>query len=235
MEPVKHDKLAGALNLAITYSTDRVERNELVKIRDEFIKNSISVMVVRTYELSVDYFNKLNLTKSLNLPKTYFKKRGCMEVNTDYKQLIPYVVVINEDNRILTYKRSVKGGESRLHNTYSIGVGGHIDKPENTTDTRKIIKDSLIREMEEELGTSVDWSKQNFQFNGTIYNNSDEVGRVHLGLLYVVKINSEDLLEEGELDIVTDRQFLTSEELISKVGLEAWSQFIVEKLEEIIG
>jgi predicted NUDIX family phosphoesterase len=88
--------------------------------------------------------------------------------------------------------------------------------------------------MEEELGTSVDWSKQNFQFKGTIYNNSDEVGRVHLGLLYVVKINSEDLLEEGELDIVTDRQFLTSEELISKVGLEAWSQFIVEKLEEII-
>jgi len=234
MEPVKHDKLAGALNLAITYSTDKVERNELVKIRDKFIKNSISVMVVRTYELSVDNSNKLNLTKSLNLPKTYFKKRGCMEINTDYKQLIPYVVVINEDNKILTYKRSVKSGESRLHNTYSIGVGGHIDKPENTTDTKQIIQDSLIREMKEELGTSINWSEQDFQFKGTIYNNSDEVGKVHLGLLYIVKIKSKELLEEGELDIVIDRQFLTIKRLTSKGDLEAWSQFIVEKLTEIL-
>ena len=197
-------------------------------------KNEVNIMVVKTDNLSVDYFNKLNLTNSINLPQTAFKRRGCMEENPDYKQLIPYVIVVNENNEILTYKRSTKGGEKRLHNIYSIGIGGHIDEPEELTKTKQIIQDSLIREMKEELGTSINWSEQDFQFKGTIYNNSDEVGKVHLGLLYIVKINSKELLEEGELDIVTDRQFLTIKRLTSKGDLEAWSQFIVEKLKEIL-
>ena len=191
-------------------------------------------MVVKSNDLGGVCFNRLNLTSSVNLPDTIFKRRGCMEDNTDYKQLIPYVVVVNEDNKVLTYKRSSKGGESRLHDTYSIGLGGHIDEPSKLTDTKAIIYDSMIREMGEELGTSIDWSNQIFKFKGTIYNNSDEVGRVHLGLLYVVKIDSKELLEEGELDIVTDRKFLTVDELFVKVGLEAWSQFIVERLEEVL-
>jgi predicted NUDIX family phosphoesterase len=222
-------------------------------------------MVVKSNELSDNYFNKLNLTNSINLPDTLFKRRGCMEENPSFKQLIPYVIVTNENNEILMYKRSTKGGESRLHNVYSIGFGGHIDEPENRymrtpvkmpadsklstleddfaiapgtpssgKETKEIIHNSLIREMEEELGTSINWVEHEFKFKGTIYNDKDEVGQVHLGLLYVVKINSKKLLEEGELDIVTDRQFLSVDKLSGKDGLEAWSKFIVEKLEEVV-
>src|SRR5690625_3310176 len=51
------------------------------------------------------------------------KRRGDMEEDPGYKQLISYCIITNEDET-LVYKRLDGGGEARLHGLLSIGVGG---------------------------------------------------------------------------------------------------------------
>src|ERR1044072_7133831 len=58
-----------------------------------------------------------------------YKSRSTIETDTNFKQLIPYVVVVCGD-KILRYRRGATGGENRLHGLFSIGIGGHISNEE---------------------------------------------------------------------------------------------------------
>jgi predicted NUDIX family phosphoesterase len=52
------------------------------------------------------------------------------EGNPYFLQLIPYIVVTckkEENTHIFYYRRSKGGGESKLHDMYSIGFGGHVE------------------------------------------------------------------------------------------------------------
>ncbi|HDJ4672336.1 DNA mismatch repair protein MutT, partial [Staphylococcus aureus] len=55
------------------------------------------------------------------------KRRGDMEEDPSYKQLISYCLLENEHGEILVYERLSGGGEARLHGQSSIGVGGHMN------------------------------------------------------------------------------------------------------------
>ena len=56
----------------------------------------------------------------------FFVERDHAERNPALKQIIPYTVVQVED-RVLLLRRLRTGGERRLHDKLSIGVGGHIN------------------------------------------------------------------------------------------------------------
>jgi len=62
------------------------------------------------------------VTSSSNL---VYRNRSEAENDRRYKQLIPYVLLICND-QILRYRRGKGGQETRLHGLYSVGVGGHI-------------------------------------------------------------------------------------------------------------
>ncbi|MDN8777049.1 NUDIX domain-containing protein, partial [Staphylococcus aureus] len=80
------------------------------------------------------------------------KRRGDMEEDPSYKQLISYCILENEDDEVLVYERLTGGGESRLHGLSSIGVGGHMnDVPEAVT-FEEVIRENAARELEEEVG-----------------------------------------------------------------------------------
>ncbi len=51
--------------------------------------------------------------------------RSLAEDDPSHKQLIPYVVLRSGDE-VFCYTRGKKGGEQRLHDRWSLGVGGHI-------------------------------------------------------------------------------------------------------------
>jgi predicted NUDIX family phosphoesterase len=55
-----------------------------------------------------------------------FMNRDEAEESAFHKQLIPYVILMSED-KIFLYRRGEKGSEARLHDQYSIGIGGHIN------------------------------------------------------------------------------------------------------------
>ena len=48
------------------------------------------------------------------------------ETDRSLKQIIPYLV-LRDGDRIFLMKRTSAGGDARLHDLYSVGVGGHLN------------------------------------------------------------------------------------------------------------
>ena len=62
----------------------------------------------------------------LALAHMEFAPRSEVETNPAYKQFIPYCI-LRHGTRLICYRRSSAGSETRLHGLYSIGWGGHVN------------------------------------------------------------------------------------------------------------
>src|SRR5690349_8317438 len=102
-----------------------------------------------------------------------FRPRPEAENDADWKQVIPYVVVL-DDERIFLMRRTRAGGDERLHDRYSIGVGGHIN-PEDAD-----VAGGLNREWSEEIEANF---TPDFRPLGVLNDDGNSVGAVHLGLV----------------------------------------------------
>lgn len=81
----------------------------------------------------------------------YRERTDELEHDDTWQQPIPYVWLIKSSTKqVFLYKRAITGGEARLHNRYSGGIGGHIDKDTEET-SRNPIVDAMMRELREEL------------------------------------------------------------------------------------
>lgn len=157
------------------------------------------------------------------MEKGGFKERVQVENDPDYKQIIPYVAMLNDNNEILTLKRLETQSEKRLHNKLSLGVGGHVNTDDSNTPL-EAFKKGMQREIEEEV--KVDF-KEPPQFIGVIYDNTTSVGQVHLGMAYKVKIDFFGINEKDKFEYV----WKSSEELKSHLeAMENWSKFILNEL-----
>lgn len=156
------------------------------------------------------------------------------ETDDNYLQLIPYIVLRNEDNKYFAYMRGSSGNEGRLHGNVSIGLGGHVEEEPDEFDLEHVFYEAARRELEEEVGLKISRSelmRLTKDITTVLYNPINEVGRVHLAVIMVIDIQSLDIkqLEEG---VITKGQWLTLNELISKhdakeMILEDWSlQFV---------
>lgn len=150
--------------------------------------------------------------------KSEFIDRAAAEEDESYKQLIPYCLVMNSEGKILTYTRGKVGQEKRLHAKKSIGVGGHINPGETN------FQDALKREIKEEIGIEIEDS----YFSGFVNEEETPVGRVHLGLVFLIPIKTSELTFE---DCLLEAQFLSPEEIFAEFdNLEKWSQIVLETL-----
>jgi len=74
-----------------------------------------------------------------------------LENNRYWQQPIPYVWIVNpRTKKAFLYKRANTGNEGRLHNKFSGGVGGHIDKKELVEGKEDPLTQAMMRELEEE-------------------------------------------------------------------------------------
>lgn len=151
------------------------------------------------------------------------------EINTDLKQPIPYVLV-KRGNEIYVYERLSGGGEKRLQNKLSIGIGGHQNKVEEAKDFNGVLMTNLERELEEEL--NIISNGRRLTFIGLINDDSNEVGRVHLGILAVLELSSDAEVSVRETDSL--RGFWSTVEDLRQDDtynrLESWSQIAVDIL-----
>lgn len=153
--------------------------------------------------------------------------RKAAEVNTDYLQIIPYIVVTAvRDNqlKVFTYQRSKAGSEERLHGKKSIGIGGHIDENDADLDHKywSAVVYGASREFNEELIT--DDPAYEIEFTSKIiYAPIDPVGEVHLGVMCIY--NAGDHAVEVRETSKLSGGFLTRDELnaIPTSELETWS------------
>ena len=158
---------------------------------------------------------------------SFFIDREAAEDDPSHKQLIPYCLFKYED-KILHYLRGKSGGEARLHAKGSIGVGGHIN-PIDTSDAGGEItyRAGVEREIDEELNIEGEYTDT---IIGLINDDSNEVGKVHLGVVHLVELTS-DAISSNE-DCLLDAELVPISELRGErfERLETWSQFALSLL-----
>ena len=152
------------------------------------------------------------------------KRRGDMEEDSNYKQLIGYVLLKDEvTGEVLVYKRLVGGGEARLHGKASVGIGGHMNEVEGKT-IFEMLKINAARELNEEVGVSEEDALNNLHFIGLINDDKTEVGQVHVGVVYECKVDKQrvEVKEDDTLVI----KWMTGEEAKAEENYETWSEFL---------
>ena len=152
------------------------------------------------------------------------KRRGDMEEDPSFKQLIGYVLLKDiNTNEVLVYKRLVGGGEARLHGKASVGIGGHMNEIEEKT-IFEMLKINAARELNEEVGVSEEEALENLQFIGLINDDETEVGQVHIGVVYECKVdkNNVEVKEDDTLVI----KWMSGVETKKEENYETWSEFL---------
>jgi predicted NUDIX family phosphoesterase len=156
------------------------------------------------------------------LENQLFMTRDEAEYNFNHKQVIPYVTIRN-GNDYLLLKRTKKQTEKRLHDKYSLGIGGHIN-PVSQDSEENIIMQGLYRELNEEISLH---EPGRLHFIGIINDESNSVSRVHLGLLYVLDVLSSGF-EVLETELMT-AEWASREKLSEYYSFfETWSQIVYD-------
>lgn len=205
-------------------NVDKMDEQILVIKRDEIFD----------YErLSFDGFtnNKdiVNLFSGLLHENIEVMRRGDAESNPKFKQPITYAV-LRRGNKIFTYSRLKGGGESRLHGQLSIGVGGHMNKIDDTESFKETLIVNLQRELDEEV--DIRGNSDSTRILGFINDDSDDVGQVHLGVLFLIDLPEKTSLDVKETDQL-DGDWLSLDELQKDTTfnrLENWSQIALKTL-----
>ena len=149
-----------------------------------------------------------------------FAPRSTMEENPAFKQVIPYLV-LRDGERYFLMRRTRAGGDARLHDLWSIGVGGHLNPGDGD------LPGGLLREWHEEV--VADFVPE-FRLVGLLNDDTTPVGRVHLGAVYVA-VAAGQPVEIRETDKLTG-SFAAPAEVAAVAGdLETWSRLVFDFLE----
>jgi len=144
--------------------------------------------------------------------------RPAAENDPSYKQIIPYAVIRHLDSYFLLQRKRTQG-EQRLHDKLSIGVGGHINPSEDNQEAN-VIESGLARELNEEVYIGPGYEKR---FIGLINDDTTEVGRVHLGVLFEIESPSNEVAVR-ETDKMEGKWAFMGTLQESYARLETWSQ-----------
>jgi len=147
----------------------------------------------------------------------FFIDRPTAEVSPQYKQIIPYVVIRHADSYFLL-QRTQKQTEARLHHKLSLGIGGHINP-----DTPDLL-DGLQKELEEEVEVAGDYD---LTFVGILNDDTTDVGRVHLGAVYVLDAATAEV-RVRETEKMTGRWTPRAELAQHREAMESWSQIVYD-------
>lgn len=152
-----------------------------------------------------------------------FARRREIEYDFTIKQVIPYVIVLDSEKNILIYRR--RGTETRLHNLWSLGIGGHINDTDRVpANFKATLFSGMKRECFEELGTEVN----EFSLIGLINEEQTDVGHSHIGIVFEAQI-THDLPASDELK---DWMFVSLDQLPS-YNFELWSSLALRLLSNL--
>ena len=164
----------------------------------------------------------------LDNPKNrFFLPRFEAEENFAFKQWIPYVLIC-KGRKILRYKRSGDGGESRLRGKYSIGIGGHVTERDCAQKAGYLA--GLLREVREETGLETAPTSA----IAVINDDSTEVGKAHFGVVHIMQI-PESAKVESRSGISSPKFISLTETDYQMIHIyESWSQLCLEHLSTIL-
>lgn len=152
-----------------------------------------------------------------------FRPRAEVEIDRSWKQVIPYLV-LRDGPRYFLMRRTQAGGDARLHDRWSIGVGGHLNPGDGD------LAGGLRREWREEVRADFE---PDFELIGLLNDDTTDVGSVHVGAVYVAEAGGREVaIRETEK---LAGAFADQGEVAAVVGrMESWSALVFEHLEATV-
>ncbi len=152
-----------------------------------------------------------------------FLERTVAEHDFGWKQVIPYVL-IRHGERHLLMRRTRRQTERRLHDKYSLGVGGHINQADLAGARDNVILTGMRRELDEEIRVE---GEQSCQWVGVINDDSTEVARVHVGLVFLLSTATD------RYTIVEQDKYTAAWRTVSELAefydqMETWAQIVYD-------
>lgn len=157
-----------------------------------------------------------------------FIDRATVEQDPSFKQVIPYILLQTHD-RELTAVYCRKGSETRLHDLWSVGIGGHInpeDQDRREMDFKRIVQTGMERELDEELIRRP--VSDRIDFLGVISEDITPVGSVHLGAVFKITTHTPESYEPGP-ELFQFQWIRTCD--LGDLNLELWSELALELAE----
>jgi predicted NUDIX family phosphoesterase len=146
--------------------------------------------------------------------------RAAMEVDPSFKQIIPYLV-LRDGGRYFLMRRTRAGGDARLHDRWSIGVGGHVDPGDDG------LAGGLRREWREELVADFE---PTFTPYALLNDDTTEVGAVHLGVVVLAEADGRQV-SVRETDKLSGAFADPDAVAAGAEHLETWSRIVFDALE----
>jgi predicted NUDIX family phosphoesterase len=142
-----------------------------------------------------------------------------MEADPAFKQVIPYLI-LRDGPRWFLMKRTRAGADARLHDRWSIGVGGHMNPGDEG------LLGGLRREWREEMEAEF---VPAFRFVGLLNDDETDVGAVHLGAVFVAEADGREV---GVRETQKLSGSFVDAEAVDAVrdGLETWSALSFDAL-----
>ncbi len=185
------------------------------------------ILIISNQALSkFDYFNGLNIYEnnqifSFLIENTQEMIRSKAETDTNFKQIIPYLVFEFDKKYFLMQRRSTSS-EQRLSNKFTLGIGGHLRKSDMKNND---FCDAAMREFHEEVNYN---GQLDCKIIGILNDDSTDVGKVHIGIFILAKGNSDLIFIKSEMK---NGKLLSLSQCIEKYDqMESWSQFIIDYL-----
>lgn len=158
----------------------------------------------------------------LNPANLLYIERDIAEKDFNFKQVIPYVLLMRNQH-VFTYQRSKKGGESRLHSLWSVGVGGHINSGDPDYHS------AFMRELQEEVGLTPKTQK----IIALLNDNSNDVGKVHFGIVHAIPVEGTLAMNDPAL---ANGHFQDSYEAYKNCEMfETWSKLVLTQVLQFDG
>ena len=161
----------------------------------------------------------------------YFLARATAENDPTHKQIIPYAILVC-GNRVLHYVRGKKAGEQRLVAKGSIGIGGHLNDADESLFAwdEQAYRAGVEREVNEEVTIETPFEDR---IVALLNDDSTEVGRVHLGVVHVFRLQEERVQKREAM--ITNLAFLDQAELEARrESLETWSQICLDHFDRLL-
>jgi len=155
-----------------------------------------------------------------------WRLRSEAETDERFLQLIPYALLRNRSGDIWCYARN--GGDARLRDRLSAGVGGHIDEADAAESIGTMAKRALRRELQEELLLRSDLAVP--EPAAWIYEGWSAVGRVHIGLLYVLSWLEDEPPQPVEGQGLKGIGFVPAKRVADDPRFELWSRLAADFL-----
>ena len=155
-----------------------------------------------------------------------FRRRSELEEDPSHKQIIPYAIISNKESYYL-FRRTSSQTERRLHNKFSLGVGGHMNQSNSEESREQYLIDELKRELFEEIKLLNGCLIEEIEFIGFLNDDSIPVSRVHLGLLYNIRVSNKNI-QVYETNKMTAAWIEKLDLADFYEGMETWTKIIFD-------